>query len=181
MTEKQTPAISGTSNIAAIYSSYTITLTGLEENTTYRYLVSAINCIGGTTTAWMTFSTLSDGILGVAHNFTYNYILLYSSTAPEAPPVNCTNTTFLPRQVTLAWSPPPPLLQNGVITEYKLSCPSITNNTITSSTTTLTITTGILPYTSYSCTLTAHNSISSSPPANCSFESARWLVTKMLT
>ena len=173
VTEKQTPDISGASNIAATMSFYKITLTGLEENTTYRYYVSAINCIGVTTTAWMTFSTLSDCMFRVVHNFTSNYILPYSSTAPEAPPVNCTNTTLLPRQVTLAWSPPPPLLQNGVITEYKLSCPSITNNTITSSTTTLTITTGILPYTSYSCTLTAHNTIGSSPPANCSFETAQ--------
>ena len=79
VTEKQTPDISGTSNIAATMSFYNITLTGLEENTTYRYYVSTINCIGVTTTAWMTFSTLTDGTLGVVH-YTYN---LFSHTCPQ--------------------------------------------------------------------------------------------------
>ena len=85
MTEKQTPAISGTSNIAAIYSSYTITLTGLEENTTYRYYVTAINCIGVTTTAWMTFKTLSEGMLEVTINLQpltcmYTHIFMHACT-----------------------------------------------------------------------------------------------------
>ena len=81
VTERQTPNISGTSDIAATMSSYTITLTGLEENTTYRYLVSAINCIGVTTTALMTFSTLSDGMLGYVHNIIP--ITIFSSTHPQ--------------------------------------------------------------------------------------------------
>ena len=54
-------AQSNTEDIIATNSTYTITLTGLEEDTTYNYTVIATNCIGNTTTATMSFRTLSTG------------------------------------------------------------------------------------------------------------------------
>ena len=57
----QSNTVSGTADITAINSSYSITLSGLEEDTTYNYTVSASNCIGNTTTAAMSFRTLSTG------------------------------------------------------------------------------------------------------------------------
>ena len=53
----QSNTISGTEDIIAINSTYTITLSHLEENTTYNYTVIASNCIGNTSTATMSFRT----------------------------------------------------------------------------------------------------------------------------
>ena len=53
--------IIGTADITATNSTYSNTLSGLEEDTTYNYTVTASNCIGNTTTATMSFKTLSIG------------------------------------------------------------------------------------------------------------------------
>ena len=54
----QSNTVSGTEDNIAINSTYTITLTGLEEDTTYNYRVIASNCIGNTSTATMSFRTV---------------------------------------------------------------------------------------------------------------------------
>ena len=73
------------------------------------------------------------------------------------------------------WDPPPPDDQNGIIIGYNLTCPDVTislDSTLTSPDTTITITSGVRPFVSYSCTLTALNIVGSSPPTTCSFETA---------
>ena len=57
----QSNTVSGAEIIIETNSIYTITLTGLEEDTTYNYTVIATNCIGTTSTATMSFRTLSTG------------------------------------------------------------------------------------------------------------------------
>ena len=58
----QSDTVGGTADIIATNSTYTITLSDLEEDTTYNYTVTASNCIGNTTTATMSFRTsLSPG------------------------------------------------------------------------------------------------------------------------
>ena len=53
----QSNTVSGTEDIIAINSTYTITLSGLEEDTTYNYTVIASNCIGSTSTATTSLRT----------------------------------------------------------------------------------------------------------------------------
>ena len=54
----QSDTVSGTADIVDTNSTYSITLSDLEEDTTYNYTVTASNCIGNTTTATMSFRTL---------------------------------------------------------------------------------------------------------------------------
>ena len=54
----QSDTISGTADIVDTNSTYSITLSDMEEDTTYNYTVTASNCIGNTTTATMSFRTL---------------------------------------------------------------------------------------------------------------------------
>ena len=61
MEERQSTTVSGTSDISAINSEYNITLTELEENTTYTYRITAVNCIGKISTAEMNLITPSVG------------------------------------------------------------------------------------------------------------------------
>ena len=60
MEERKSNTVSGTLDIIAVNSEYTISLRNLEENTIYYYTVTAINCIGNTSTAEMNFTTLSN-------------------------------------------------------------------------------------------------------------------------
>ena len=54
---EQSNTVSGTEIIIAANSTYTITLTHLEEDTTYNYTVIVTNCIGNTSTTSMSFKT----------------------------------------------------------------------------------------------------------------------------
>ena len=59
---------------------------------------------------------------------------------------------------------------NGVITEYQLQCSGggqVFNRTVMGSQTTATLS-GLLPYTSYSCNITAHTSVGGGPAATTS-------------
>ena len=71
------------------------------------------------------------------------------------------------RTITLAWSPP--AKQNGVITGYSMLCSksgvmpnNIISQNFSSSQTTATLS-GLLPYTNYSCSITAHTSVGGGP------------------
>ena len=65
--EKSSKPVIGSANINAVNLTYSITLTDLEENTTYNYTVTAMNCIGNTTTTVMSFKTLFDGEIYLAN------------------------------------------------------------------------------------------------------------------
>ena len=54
----QSDTVNGTADIVATNSTYFISLSDLEEDTTYNYTVTASNCIGNSTTATMSFRTL---------------------------------------------------------------------------------------------------------------------------
>ena len=60
----QSDTVIGTADITTNNSTYYIPLSGLEEDTTYNYTVTASNCIGNTATATMSFRTLSTGKCG---------------------------------------------------------------------------------------------------------------------
>ena len=103
-----------------------------------------------------------------------NCILL--SLAPAAPPMSCMSSTFFSTNTTLQWMAPPEIDQNGAIIGYSLTCPDVNtdlSSTLTSPSTNVTITAGIVPFMNYSCVLAAINVNGSSPTTNCSFETAQ--------
>ncbi len=99
---------------------------------------------------------------------------------PTGVVLDCRNTTFNSRNVTLSWSPPTRDLQNGMITGYELFCYEIqsntlvpdTNDTLDSPDTTFTVPV-ITPFRSYNCGIAAINSEGVGPLSNCLFYSAQ--------
>ena len=99
---------------------------------------------------------------------------------PNGPVLDCRNTTFNPRNVTLSWNPPELQLQNGMITGYELFCFDIqsntevpdTNGTLDSPDTTYTIPV-ITPFRSYNCGIAAINDEGTGPLSTCLFYSAQ--------
>ena len=104
-----------------------------------------------------------------------NNVLYYPMhEGPDASIDNCSSMNVLPRQVTLVWSLDQLLMQNIAVTGYTLNCSSIGNIITTSATiTSVTITTGIVPYTNYTCTLAAETTAGTSAPTTCEFETAQ--------
>ena len=91
--------------------------------------------------------------------------VLYEYVGPDAG--ICSSVNVLPRQVTLVWVWLDQLMaQNLFITEYTLTCPNGT--AITTSATTVNITT--IPFTNYTCTLTAQTNLGIIPLSTCMFE-----------
>ena len=95
-------------------------------------------------------------------------------------PINCTNTTFLPRTVTLVWTEPEKGLQCGEISGYYLDCwidgsetqiPDL-NDTQDNPYTNYTIPV-LIPFTSYRCLLTAINEFGEGPSTMCVFTTAQ--------
>ena len=77
--------------------------------------------------------------------------------------------TVTSKDVTLSWGSPTEA--NGVITKYQFQCSvgeeHVFNHTVMGSQTTTTLS-GLLPYTSYSCSITAHTSVGGGPAATTS-------------
>ena len=87
-------------------------------------------------------------------------------TVPAGPPRQFFGVAGSSTTITLAWSAP--ATPNGVITEYQLQCSGggqVFNHTVMETTTTLS---GLLPYTNYSCSITAHTSAGGGPAATTS-------------
>ena len=87
-------------------------------------------------------------------------------TVPAGPPRQVIAIAESSTTTTLFWSAP--ATPNGVITEYQLQCSGggqVFNHTVMETTATLS---GLLPYTNYSCSITAHTSAGGGPAANTS-------------
>jgi hypothetical protein len=157
-TLRSTSPVMSPNNITAVDEKYQITLSNLEEANTYNFSVISTNCIGSTSTVVMNFTTLP--------------------ALPVAPPTNCTNTTFLPRNVSLRWLPLLPKDQNGAIKGYNLTC-NISEESMSqliatqsSPSTTFTIN-DVVPFTGYTCRLSSINEVGEGPSTMCSFETAQ--------
>ena len=104
-------------------------------------------------------------------------IHLYNLTVPTAPPINCTNTTFFSRNVTLSWTEPVRTGQNGQAVGYNLMCTrqwfssQVTLNS--SSTDTVFTITDVAPNSYYTCNLSFINTVGQGPPTQCSFTTAQ--------
>ena len=158
-----------------------ISLTDLEEYHSYSFIIVSTNCIGSTNTAPMNFTTLSSS------KFTQicdaYIIIVWIIIVPDAPPINCTNTTFFSRNVTLSWIEPVRTGQNGRAVGYNLACNSYpagiqsstrndTDELIDNQDLRYTLT-NILPYTHYNCNLTFINTVGQGPPTKCFFTTAQ--------
>ena len=87
---------------------------------------------------------------------------------PGTPPHNLNGVSDDPRSLSFTWEVP--LKPNGVITEYQLQCSGGGQSfspVVPGSQTTTTLS-GLLPYTSYSCSITAHTSVGGGPVATTS-------------
>ena len=94
-------------------------------------------------------------------------------TVPTGAPLNCRSTNLQFDSVDLNWAPPELSLQNGRLISYNINCSQIgqhyTNNV---SHLTLSVT-GLSPYTSYSCDVSAVNVVGEGPATTCSFTTAQ--------
>ena len=98
---------------------------------------------------------------------------------PIASPMNCVNITFLPSNVTLTWTAPALIDQNGAPVGYNLTCMNTSgvsvnglNPTQNSMSTMFTIT-DVMPFTSYTCDLSFINVVGQGPSTQCTFETAQ--------
>ena len=95
-----------------------------------------------------------------------------------ASPTDCVNTTFLPRNVTLSWTEPVRVDQNGERVGYNLTCSSsqgpVTGLAPTQrSTATMYTITDVVPFTSYTCNLSFINVVGTGPATQCLFITAQ--------
>ena len=88
-------------------------------------------------------------------------------------PLNCTSNNIQSDSADLNWAPPERLLINWQLLNYNVNCSQIgrhyTNN---ASQLTLSVT-GLSPYTSYFCNVTAVDVLGEGPAATCSFTTAQ--------
>ena len=92
--------------------------------------------------------------------------LMMCCTVPAGPPRQVFVIAESSTTITLLWMTP--ATPNGVITDYQLQCSGggqVFNRTVMETTTTLS---GLLPYTNYSCSITAHTSAGGGPAATTS-------------
>ena len=150
-----------------------ISLTGLEEYHNYSFIVVSTNCIGSTSTALMNFTTLSSS------KFTQicdaYIIIVWIIIVPDAPPINCTNTTFFSRNVTLSWIEPVRTGQNGPAVGYNLICnrEQFVSQITLNSTNTVFKVTDVAPHSYYTCNLSFINTKGQGPSTQCSFTTAQ--------
>ena len=194
------------SNIATINQEFTIMLTGLEEDNTYTYTVDSTNCLGTTSTVEMSFRTLttcknvpssfvSFRLFSLSSVFLFLivlfiillpvYFLYFSSfdlslsVVPVGLPMECANTTYLPRNVTLVWGPPPLRDRNGAGVGYYLLCMNANGESVNglidtrNSRNTMFTITDVMPFTGYTCLLAFINVVGEGPTTQCTFETAQ--------
>ena len=94
-------------------------------------------------------------------------------TVPAGPPRQVMIIAENSTSITVSWIAP--ATPNGVITEYQLQCSNykqIFNHTVKGSQTTTTLS-GLLPYTNYSCNITAHTSAGGGPSTTVNIATAQ--------
>ena len=135
--------------------------------TSYSCTVSAATVVGdGPATAVISGVTDEESeCFYIIHRM---HVSFYVFAGPGTPPNNLSGVSNDPLSFSLTWEIPTE--QNGVITEYQLQCSGggqMFSRTVMGSQTTTTLS-GLLPYTSYSCNITAHTSVGGGPAATTS-------------
>lgn len=103
----------------------------------------------------------------------------YSIFVVPGVPLQCTNTTFRPRNASLIWAPPSISLQNGMIQGYNLNCSSGNGNRVSGTESTQTNSDTMFaipiltPFTLYTCRLSSINEAGEGPYTTCHFTTAQ--------
>ena len=98
---------------------------------------------------------------------------------PVASPMNCANTTFLPRNATLTWTAPALIHQNGAPIGYNLICMNTNGvsvnglNATQASMNKMFTVTDVMPFTGYTCDLSFTNVVGQGPSTQCTFTTAQ--------
>ena len=161
--------VMSSSNISATNEQYSILLSGLEEDNTYSFNIVSTNCIGSTNTSIMNFTTQPDC---KSEHFVFmdNFC---NFTDPTGAPLNCRNTNIQSDSVDLNWAPPEISLQNGQLVKYNINC-SQTGRNYTNNVSHLALSvSGLSPYTSYTCDVSAVNIVGEGPATTCFFTTAQ--------
>ena len=106
----------------------------------------------------------------VSTSFTITTVisLMMCCTVPAGPPRQFSGAVKSSNCIIFIWNVP--VTPNGVINEYQLQCSGggqSFSSVVPGSQTTTTLS-GLLPYTSYSCNITAHTSVGGGPAATTS-------------
>ena len=153
-------------------------ISGFSPYQSYNASITASTIIGAGPPAILLQEELNQIVSSIEiDNYSFDF------TVPTAPPINCTNTTFFSRNVTLSWIEPVRTGQNGRAVGYNLNCTDnlfglhesvISKLTAThnSAETVFTIN-DISPYSSYTCNLSFINNVGEGPTTQCSFATAQ--------
>ena len=137
----------------------------IDPFTSYTCSVRAATMVGLGPTATVSGVSNEDGEF-LDHSVVTMISFMMCCTVPAGPPRQIFAVVENSRAIILVWFAP--LTPNGVITEYQLQCSGggqVFNRTVIQTTTTLR---GLLPYTDYSCSITAHTSAGGGPAATVS-------------
>ena len=139
-------------------SQTTTTLSGLLPYTSYSCSITAHTSVGGGPAATTSVTTEQDG---EAKSNSISYLFSITPSVPSGPPRNFT-ISVTSRSITLSWSPPLSSQQNGVITDYNLTCivGGMNYNVRLSDTS---FDAPIDPFTNYSCTVSAATVVGDGP------------------
>lgn len=115
--------VHSTKDISAENRTYENPLYELAPNKVYYFKIHSENTFAETTTASMTLTTSEAGMhISTQHN---KQIQCSSITiGPSSPPVDFQLSATTPTSIRFHWSPPPEDDQNGIITNYVLTCQS---------------------------------------------------------
>ena len=129
--------------------------------------MSAATTVGDGPPATVSETSDEDGECIVHYNYT-DISLVMCFTVPAGSPRQFFGIAVSSTSIVVSWSAP--VAPNGVITEYQLQCSGggqVFSRAVMGSQTTTTLS-GLLPYTSYSCSITAHTSVGGGPAATIS-------------
>ena len=147
-------------------SSTSLTITGLEPFTNYTCFVSAATVSGdGPAAVIHTMTNEGSEFIYLLPHFVFIIII---NTVPETSAANYSLSSQNSTLVIINWTPP--VKPNGVIIAYQLQCFGGDQEykwTVWGPQTTATLN-GLLPYTNYSCSITAHTSVGGGPAATTS-------------
>ena len=142
-----------------VMGSQTITtLSGLLPYTSYSCNITAHTSVGGGPAATTSVTTEQDS---ESTTIVYPICIIFTPSVPSGPPQNFTiSDTF--HNIKLSWSPPLLSQQNGMITDYNLTC---TVGEMTSSIrwNDTSFDVPAFPFTNYSCTVSAATVVGDGP------------------